>query len=107
MLDLSGFTVFWRKCRSFKDGKVSVWFFGMRFCEIVEGRLIWEDEKMTVGDGGFLVWRNVEVENEFIYNNQKLECIDEFIYLGICFTKKRADKFGHNKQGNCIEKSNV
>ena len=31
-------------------------------------------------------FRNVEYE--FFYNDKKLECVEEFTYLGIVFTKK-------------------
>ena len=49
--------------------------------------------KLTVNEGKTkimcITWgRYKNQKYEFIYNNQKLECVDEFIYLGICFTKR-------------------
>ena len=49
--------------------------------------------KLTVNEGKTkimcITWgRYRNQKYEFFYNNQKLECVDDFIYLGICFTKK-------------------
>ena len=52
-----------------------------------------EKWKLTVNEGKTkimcITWgRYKKQKYDFIYNNQKLECVDEFIYLGICFSKK-------------------
>ena len=49
--------------------------------------------KLTVNEGKTkimcITWgRYRNQKYEFFYNNQQLECVDDFIYLGICFTKK-------------------
>ena len=49
--------------------------------------------KLTVNEGKTkimcITWgRHKNQKYDFFYNNQKLECVDDFIYLGICFTKK-------------------
>ena len=49
--------------------------------------------KLTVNEGKTkimcITWgRYKNQKYEFFYNNQKLECVNDFIYLGICFTKR-------------------
>ena len=56
-----------------------------------------ENWKLTVNEDKTKVMcitrgRYKNENHEFVYNGKKLENVDEFIYLGICFTKKGLTK---------------
>ena len=53
------------------------------------GNTVNEDKTKIIG----ITWGRDRKETfEFVYNEKRLEVVNEFTYLGICFTKRRTDQ---------------